>query len=68
MSVTADIVSRWASLAQLSVPTILEHWSERAAIREYCGGQTREDAEIGALGDVREIYAARCVSPRQEHA
>lgn len=30
----------------------LEHFTERAAIREYDGGQTREEAERGALEDI----------------
>jgi hypothetical protein len=29
-----------------------EHWSERAAIREYDGGMTRADAERAAWDDV----------------
>ena len=29
-----------------------EHFEERAAIREYCGGMAREDAEREALQDV----------------
>lgn len=29
-----------------------EWWEERAAIREFCGGQSREDAERGALTDI----------------
>ncbi len=29
-----------------------EYWEERAAIREYDGGQSREDAERGALEDL----------------
>jgi hypothetical protein len=29
-----------------------EWWEERAAIREYCGGQSRQDAERDALTDI----------------
>jgi hypothetical protein len=36
---------------------LVEYWAERAAIREIDGGQTREDAEQGALGDIRELLA-----------
>jgi len=34
----------------------LEHWSERAAVREYCGGASREEADAMALGDVALRY------------
>lgn len=29
-----------------------EHFEERAAIREYCGGESRDMAEIEALSEV----------------
>ena len=29
-----------------------DEWSERAAIREYCGEQDRDEAEAGAYDDV----------------
>lgn len=29
-----------------------DDWNERAAIREYCGGMTRAEAEAAAYGDV----------------
>lgn len=32
---------------------LVEAWAERAAIREYEGGQSRTDAERDALDDVR---------------
>ena len=32
---------------------LVERWSERAAVREYDGGMTREQAETAALADVR---------------
>jgi hypothetical protein len=35
---------------------VAEDWAERAAIRELDGGMTREDAEQGALDDVRRLY------------
>jgi hypothetical protein len=34
---------------------LVEWWAERAAIREIDGGQSREDAERGALDDMREV-------------
>lgn len=37
---------------------VIEHWSERAAVREHDGGMTRDDAERAALGDVRVHLAA----------
>jgi len=33
-------------------PELQEAFEERAAIREHCGGQTRKDAEAGALEDL----------------
>ena len=32
---------------------LVEEWAERAAIREFEGGQSRADAERDALDDVR---------------
>lgn len=32
--------------------TLMDHWSERAAIREYDGGLEREEAEWLAMLDV----------------
>lgn len=34
----------------------LEHWAERAAIREMDGGLPREEADAMALGDVAINY------------
>lgn len=36
----------------LNVEAQLEHWSERAAIREYEGGAEREEAEEEAMKEV----------------
>ncbi len=33
---------------------LVEEWTERAAIREFEGGQSRADAERDALDDVRQ--------------
>ena len=45
-----------ASVAIVASPLdrelILDLFEERAAIREFCGGQTRAEAEAGAVGDV----------------
>lgn len=41
----------------LSTETVLELWAERAAIREYEGGQLRADAEAAAVDDVRATLA-----------
>ena len=35
---------------------IVEQWAERAAIREFEGGQSRADAERDALDDVRAAH------------
>ena len=32
---------------------LVEEWTERAAIREFDGGQSRADAERDALDDIR---------------
>ncbi len=39
-------------------PALLDAWEERAAIREYDGGETREQAEWGALRDVEGLRRA----------
>lgn len=41
----------------LSTEAVLELWAERAAIREYEGGQSRADAEAAAVDDVRAALA-----------
>jgi hypothetical protein len=45
----------------LPAETVLEQWAERAAIREYEGGQSRTDAEAGAVEDVRLALATPIV-------
>ena len=35
---------------------LVEQWAERAAIREFEGGQSRADAERDALEDVRVAF------------
>lgn len=41
----------------------LELWHERAAIREFDGGQSRSQANFNAAKDLRNIYGTipRCV-------
>ncbi len=45
---------------------VLELFEERAAIREFCGGQTRLEAEHGAYWDVRKIFGRERI-PKQLH-
>lgn len=45
----------------ISPETVLELWAERAAIREYEGGQSRADAEAAAVDDVRSQLASPIV-------
>ena len=42
----------------LGVPAdvLVEQWAERAAIREFEGGQSRDDAERDALEDIRAAH------------
>ena len=44
---------------------LVEAWAERAAIREYEGGQSRADAERDALDDIR---LAHRIGPRSATA
>lgn len=45
----------------LAAEGVLELWAERAAIREYEGGQSRADAETAAVDDVRAALATPIV-------
>jgi hypothetical protein len=45
----------------VAAETVLELWAERAAIREYEGGQSRADAEACAVEDVRLALATPIV-------
>jgi hypothetical protein len=40
----------------------IEDWAERAAIREYMGGQSRDDAERAAYEDVQRARSKRAVA------
>jgi len=44
-----------AEQAGLDSDELVEWWSERAAVREYDGGQARDEAELAALDDVRQM-------------
>lgn len=55
-----EAVADMARRHGLDVADLLEHWSERAAIRQYLGEQDRDEAERLAVEDVRWIVAARC--------
>ncbi len=47
-----------AESAGVDPDDLLEYWGERAAIRELDGGQSREEAEQGALEDIHELMSA----------
>jgi len=40
----------------IDAEALVEQWAERAAIREFEGGQSRADAERAALDDVRAMH------------
>ncbi len=48
-------VMEWALANGIDVVEALDLYSERAAIRQYDGAASLEDAEAGALEDVKEI-------------
>jgi hypothetical protein len=53
-----DEVVDFAWRRDLDMTEVVEFWSERAAVREYLGGQGRRVAEMNALDrDVVERYA-----------
>jgi hypothetical protein len=43
-----------------------EFCTERAAIREYCGGQTRAEANVAALGELSVKRSERLVKEEQD--
>jgi hypothetical protein len=53
VSPTSDAVERLAQQHAVPVLEAVEFYLERAAIREYEGRMTRDDAEAGALEDTR---------------
>jgi hypothetical protein len=44
-----------AKKSKRQVYDVVELWNERAAIREFCGGKSRKDAERLALDDVADV-------------
>ena len=46
---------------EIDQEALREHWEERAAIREYDGGQHRAAAEQDAWTEVNRIHLARAV-------
>lgn len=53
---TQDAVIALARRAKRPEADLLEAWEERAAMREFDGGQRRVSAEADALDDVRRQY------------
>lgn len=52
---TQDAVAALARRIHRPEADLLEDWEERAAIREFDGGQPRFRAEDGALDDLRRM-------------
>ena len=50
---TEDAIRALARRARRDEADLVEEWSERAAIREFDGGQYRAAAEAAALDDLR---------------
>jgi hypothetical protein len=50
-----DALKRIAATKRKPFEHVLESWNERAAIREYDGGQSRSDAERDAIKDVERM-------------
>jgi hypothetical protein len=65
---TRDACIDLARAAGRPVDDVLEWWGERAAIREFEGGQPRATAEVDALGDVRAWLGAGRLGPRSAPA
>lgn len=47
----ADVARR----ARVPLARVVEEHAERSAIREYLGGMPREEAEVAAVGDTRDM-------------
>lgn len=65
MSPTSNAIERLAATRGVPVLEAQEFWAERAAIREYDGGVSREAAERGALEDL-EIWVALWIQIKGE--
>lgn len=53
---TQDAVAALARRIHRPEADLLEHWAERAAVREFEGGQPRFRAEADALDDLCRIH------------
>jgi hypothetical protein len=62
---TRDAIIELARDAGQPVDDVLEWWGERAAIREFDGGQPRATAEVDALADVQAWLGAGRLGPRR---
>jgi hypothetical protein len=49
----------WSALPPDEAAAAREEWEERAAIREFCGGQDRAEAEREAYAEVRARVMGR---------
>ena len=56
MGPLSDAIERMAARYGVPVLEAQEYWAERAAIREFEGGMSREAAESAAVGDT-EVWA-----------
>jgi hypothetical protein len=56
MSPISTAIESFAATHGVPVLETLEYFEERAAIREYEGGLSRQEAETAALGDL-ELWA-----------
>lgn len=59
MSPTSARIESLASTHGVAPLDALEYYLERAAIREYDGGMSRNDAETAALADVEQWLSQR---------
>ena len=57
MSPISDAIERLAETHKRDLLEVFEFWLERASIREYCAGMTRDAAEAAAVDDVRTWLA-----------
>ena len=56
---TRRTVQDYAARNGLPVAEVVEWWSERAAIREFDAGETREDAERLAFAEVMQRWPGK---------
>jgi hypothetical protein len=58
-SFLVQAIAEHARKAGVSERVLLEHAFEREAIRIHDGGQSREEAERGAVDDILSIYQVK---------